>query len=190
METKYVKENRALVVTALTNARNVLKLAIQYYVPGPDMEIAFNKKAGHKVVAHGRSFKKRFFRLYRENNDSILLECSGHDSDKNAEKSRPRIQKPWALTIDEQEALYVALYEGCFELRKKTVGYDCDGKRLAVGDKVRWRDPGINDYPPEDRAGQAAREWEIVRNIGDTIIISDENGDAEVFDNELEKIDK
>lgn len=32
---------------------------------------------------------------------------------------------------------------------------------IKVGVKVRWNDPGINDYDPEDREEQLNIEWTV-----------------------------
>lgn len=35
--------------------------------------------------------------------------------------------------------------------------------KLKVGDNVRWNDPGINDFDPEDRQIQKERVYTILR---------------------------
>lgn len=67
---------------------------------------------------------------------------------------------------------------------------------IKVGARVRWNDPGINDYDPEDRESQLNIEWEVDAIVGaddeavtsddDMILISSEYSEAEVYPDELE----
>ena len=59
---------------------------------------------------------------------------------------------------------------------------------LKIGDKVKWIDPSINDYPIEDREDALNRIFEIVAINGDIILISDGVSDVEAFEEELTKI--
>ena len=66
-------------------------------------------------------------------------------------------------------------------------------QRLKYGDRVKWLDPGINDYDPEDMEWAHNRifvidEIEDDDDIQDRLMhITEENGfsDAEVFEHEL-----
>ena len=62
---------------------------------------------------------------------------------------------------------------------------------FKVGDRVKWNDPAINDYDPNDREEVLNRVFIIEDISPEVILISEENGctEAEVFINELEKID-
>lgn len=57
--------------------------------------------------------------------------------------------------------------------------------KYSIGDKVKWNDPGINDFSPEEREPQYNRVYIIVNINGEIITIKDEYGEAEVFTNEL-----
>lgn len=67
---------------------------------------------------------------------------------------------------------------------------------IWVGAKVRWNDPGINDYEPKDREQQANIEWTVDAIVGsdedvvtsdcDIILISSEYSEAEAYPSELE----
>lgn len=67
---------------------------------------------------------------------------------------------------------------------------------IWVGAKVKWNDPGINDYDPEDREWKANIEWTVDGIVGadedtvtsdcDIILISSEYSEAEVYPSELE----
>lgn len=57
---------------------------------------------------------------------------------------------------------------------------------FRVGDKVKWNDPAIDDFEPEEREFQNARIFEIYEIKGEVIGIADEYGDSEVFAGELE----
>lgn len=67
---------------------------------------------------------------------------------------------------------------------------------IKVGVKVRWNDPGINDYDPEDREEQLNIEWTVcevrsdnektVTSDDDIILICCEGSEAEVYPCELE----
>lgn len=57
---------------------------------------------------------------------------------------------------------------------------------FRVGDKVKWNDPAIDDFEPEEREFQNSRIFEIYEIRGEVIGIADEHGDSEVFAGELE----
>ena len=59
--------------------------------------------------------------------------------------------------------------------------FDINGNELHVGDRVRWYDPECEEN--HDRV------FEIVYIGGEVLTIADEFGDAEVYADELEKID-
>lgn len=66
---------------------------------------------------------------------------------------------------------------------------------FQVGDKVKWYDPGINDYPIEEREAILSRVFTIVRCNGEIAYISelDASGnlvgsEAEVFVEDLEAL--
>lgn len=59
---------------------------------------------------------------------------------------------------------------------------------LKIGDKVKWDDPAINDYPINDREDALNRIFEIVSINGDIILITDGVTEVEVYEEELTKI--
>jgi hypothetical protein len=62
---------------------------------------------------------------------------------------------------------------------------------IKPGDKVRWYDPAINDYDPDDRQSQLNRVWTVFHYINEdegTLLICDDFSEAEVYLHELEKI--
>ena len=59
---------------------------------------------------------------------------------------------------------------------------------FKIGDKVKWIDPAINDYPIEDREDALNRIFNIISINGDIIAISDGYSYAEVYKEELTKI--
>ena len=60
---------------------------------------------------------------------------------------------------------------------------------LRIGDKVKWNDPAIDDFNPEEIEIQRKRVYTIIEVINDEIcLISDDFGDSEVYFDELEKI--
>ena len=59
---------------------------------------------------------------------------------------------------------------------------------FKIGDKVKWIDPAINDYPIEDREDALNRIFNIISINGDIILISDGETEVEVFEEELTKI--
>jgi hypothetical protein len=64
-------------------------------------------------------------------------------------------------------------------------------KSIRPGDFVKWNDPAINDFEPEDREAQLNRVWQVIHYINDdegTLLISDGNSDAEVYLHELTKV--
>ena len=64
--------------------------------------------------------------------------------------------------------------------------YGSSARYFRVGDKVKWNDPAIDDFEPEEREFQNARIFEIYEIKGEVIGIADEYGDSEVFAGELE----
>lgn len=59
---------------------------------------------------------------------------------------------------------------------------------LKIGDKVKWIDPAINDYPLWDREDVLERTFEIVSINEDIILITDGVTEVEVYEEELTKI--
>lgn len=60
---------------------------------------------------------------------------------------------------------------------------------MRVGQKVRWNDPAIADYPIEERETQSNRVYTIVKFISEEIcLIADEFGEAEVPLGEIQDI--
>ena len=59
---------------------------------------------------------------------------------------------------------------------------------LKIGDKVKWDDSAINDYPINDREDALNRIFEIVSINGDIILITDGVTEVEVYEEELTKI--
>lgn len=59
-------------------------------------------------------------------------------------------------------------------------------KEYEIGMTVKWNDPGINDYPEDEREFQQSRTFEILDVINDDVVlIADEYGEAEVLVSEL-----
>jgi len=74
-------------------------------------------------------------------------------------------------------------------------------EKLKIGDKVRWNDPAIEDYEPEDLEKLRNTVYEIVDIYSDEtdeieddtvclIAIPGINGETEVYAQELEKINQ
>lgn len=64
---------------------------------------------------------------------------------------------------------------------------DRNGVEIGIGDSVRWFDPARDNYSTnEEYEQQCSRVWEVTAIHEDTICISDDYGDAEVFGDELE----
>ena len=61
---------------------------------------------------------------------------------------------------------------------------------IALGQKVRWNDPAINDYDEEDREDALNREWEIYDydKESEVVWIADGFSEAEVYACELDLI--
>lgn len=60
---------------------------------------------------------------------------------------------------------------------------------MRIGDKVKWNDPAIDDFDPEEIEIQRKRVYTLIEVINDEIcLISDDFGDSEVYFDELEKI--
>jgi len=59
---------------------------------------------------------------------------------------------------------------------------------IKTGDKVKWYDPAVDDYPESERQEALNRVFEVVKIDGITITISDGYSEAEVDFDELDKI--
>ena len=58
---------------------------------------------------------------------------------------------------------------------------------FEIGDKVKWNDPAIVEFEPTERYLQMSRTFEVIDYINDDmILIADEYGEGEVYENELE----
>lgn len=59
---------------------------------------------------------------------------------------------------------------------------------IKVGARVKWNDPGLDDYDIKDRLDIIGREFEVCEIRGEIILISEVGGgtEAEVFADELE----
>jgi hypothetical protein len=63
--------------------------------------------------------------------------------------------------------------------------------QLEVGTLVKWNDPAISEFSPEEREFQLNREFVIVDIINkEKVLIADEYGEAEVSVEELECINQ
>jgi hypothetical protein len=62
---------------------------------------------------------------------------------------------------------------------------------INKGDLVKWNDPAINDFEPEEREIQRNRIYSVVEFINeDMVLIADEWGEGEVFVDELELVEQ
>jgi hypothetical protein len=60
---------------------------------------------------------------------------------------------------------------------------------MRIGQKVKWNDPAIDDYPIEERETQRNRVYTIVKYINDEMcLIADEYGESEVFITEIDPL--
>lgn len=62
-------------------------------------------------------------------------------------------------------------------------------EKFKIGDKVKFDDPGLGDFEPNERVLQSERVYSIIEFLSDEMcLISDGFGEAEVFLWELEKV--
>lgn len=70
-------------------------------------------------------------------------------------------------------------------------------RRFKFGDIVKWHDPAINDYDPEDRAAQLARLWRVRGFMDDNeedrgVELEDvegwREGEVQAYEHELELV--
>lgn len=67
--------------------------------------------------------------------------------------------------------------------------WEDDIAEFNEGDLVKWNDPAINDFEPEEREIQRNRIYSVVKIINeDMVLIADEWGEGEVFVDELELV--
>lgn len=60
---------------------------------------------------------------------------------------------------------------------------------MRIGQKVKWFDPAINDYPIEERETQRNRVYTIIDFINDEMcLIADEYGESEVLITEIDPL--
>lgn len=61
---------------------------------------------------------------------------------------------------------------------------------FGIGDLVRWNDPAIQDFDPAEQEFQMSRVYEIYDITNGFICISDEYGEGQVLEHELELVKK
>lgn len=60
---------------------------------------------------------------------------------------------------------------------------------MRIGQKVKWFDPAINDYPIEERETQRNRVYTIIKFINDEMcLIADDYGESEVLITEIDPL--
>lgn len=60
---------------------------------------------------------------------------------------------------------------------------------MRIGQKVKWFDPAINDFPIEERETQRNRVYTIIKFINDEMcLIADDFGESEVFITEIDPL--
>ena len=59
---------------------------------------------------------------------------------------------------------------------------------IKIGDKVKWEDPAIGDFPIEYREDILNTIYEIISINGEVITIANDYSEIEVFEHELTKI--
>ena len=60
---------------------------------------------------------------------------------------------------------------------------------MRVGEKVKWFDPAINDFPIEERETQRNRVYTIIKFINDEMcLIADDYGESEVLITEIDPL--
>ena len=59
--------------------------------------------------------------------------------------------------------------------------------KFEIGNKVKWSDCAINEFKGKERELQESRIYEVIDYINDDmILIADEYGEGEVFEDELD----
>ena len=59
--------------------------------------------------------------------------------------------------------------------------------KFEIGNKVKWNDCAIDDFKGKERELQESRIYEVIKYINEEVIlIADEYGEVEVFEDELE----
>jgi len=92
------------------------------------------------------------------------------------------------LSFDELSYVVAAIDDGRCVEEAADGCYAGTARTVKKGDKVKWHDPAINDFEPEDRKLQEDRIWTVESVFGDIATIADENGCAEVYTAELEYV--
>lgn len=90
------------------------------------------------------------------------------------------------LSLDELSYVVAAIDDGRCVEEAANACYPGTSRTVKKGDKVRWHDPAIADFDPEDRKMQEDRIWTVDAIFGDIARIADEAGEAEVYASELE----
>lgn len=61
---------------------------------------------------------------------------------------------------------------------------------IKIGDYVKWNDPCLTDYDVEEREIQSKRIYRVCDINDDVILISDNYGEVEAFEDELVVVNK
>ncbi len=121
---------------------------------------------------------KEFFEITSVSRED--LEAKGFDTSKVSDEQMEELADKMADDYCEQlfwNSLYILA-----ELQ------GIPKRKFHKGDKVRWNDPGIKDYDPEERKEILARVFTVDETNGDIIHISNEDSSAEVYIDELELV--
>ena len=103
----------------------------------------------------------------------------------------PRDERFGDVCIEDCNIAEIAgMYETLYQLLEDGLMVaDKNGHQIYVGCNVKWNDPALNEYNPQDRQDMLDREFEVIE-ISSVLIISDGISEAEVLPDELEVIVK
>ena len=104
----------------------------------------------------------------------------------------PRDERFGDVCIEDCNIAEIAgMYETSYQLLEDGLMVaDKNGHQIYVGCNVKWNDPALNEYNPQDRQDVANRLFRVYRLKGDLVCIANETTEVEVIPNELEVIDK
>jgi hypothetical protein len=104
----------------------------------------------------------------------------------------PRDERFGDVCIEDCNIVELAgIYETSYQLLEEGLMVaDKNGHQIYVGCNVKWNDPALNEYNPQEREEMANRTFRVYRLKGDIVCISNETIEVEVLPEELEVIDK
>lgn len=165
----------------IEEARTSLQQWITGFVPEEGKQLRI---LGYAEQYVGDRCYKRFYKRIWRSDEEIFVEYSDFIPEEKYTKAGSWHSDTLdSFSLDEYAEIIQAIKQES-KTEELTTRY-CDGSAVAVGDRVRWNDPSIDDYDDEDRQMMKDRIWTVWGVCGDIVKIGTPYSDADTFVHEL-----